>query len=73
MLEYIMLNQNRVISAEELIEHVWDSNADSFSGAIRVHIASLRKKLNAHLDYDPIETKIGEGYIIKEKDGEKSV
>lgn len=64
ILEYLMLNQNRVISQEELIDHVWDANADSFSGAIRVHISSLRKKLKHNLDFDPISTKIGEGYYL---------
>lgn len=70
LLEYFMLNQNRVISQVELIEHVWDSNADSFSGAIRVHMAMLRKKLKAELNYDPIETKIGEGYIMGDQGGD---
>lgn len=66
LLEYFMLNQNRVISQEELIEHVWDSEADSFSGAIRVHMSGLRKKLKTALGFDPIVTKIGKGYLLKE-------
>lgn len=67
ILEYFLLNKDRIISQEELIEHIWDANADSFSGAIRVHISSLRKKLKSVLNYDPIETKIGEGYLLNEK------
>ena len=43
---------------------VWDSSVDSFSGSIRVHMSSLRKKLKAGLGYDPIVNKIGEGYKI---------
>ena len=39
-------------------------SADSFSGSIRVHMSSLRKKLKAGLGYDPIVNKIGEGYKI---------
>lgn len=70
LLEYFMLNQEKVVRQEELIEHVWDQNADSFSGVIRVHIATLRKKLKSHLDYDPIRTKIGEGYLITKNDGD---
>ncbi len=70
LLEYFMLNQNRVISQEELIEHVWDYNADSFSGAIRVHMATLRKKLKTELNFDPIETKIGVGYLLTDKGGD---
>lgn len=64
LLEYFMLNSEKVISAEELMEHVWNMEADSFSNAVRVHIASLRKKLKSELSYDPISTKIGEGYYL---------
>ena len=35
---------------------------DSFSGSIRVHMSSLRRKLKAGLGYDPIVNRIGEGY-----------
>ena len=64
ILEYLLLNQGRPVSQEELMEHVWDSSVDSFSGSIRVHMSSLRKKLKAGLGYDPIVNKIGEGYKI---------
>ena len=66
ILEYLLLNQGRPINQEELIEHVWDASVDSFSGSIRVHMSSLRKKLKAVLEYDPIINKIGEGYKIVE-------
>lgn len=68
ILEYLLLNQGRPISQEELIEHVWDASVDSFSGSIRVHMSSLRKKLKAVLGYDPIANKIGEGYKIVENE-----
>lgn len=68
LLEYFALNPNRVISQEELIEHVWDAEADSFSGAVRVHIAGLRKKLKSELGFDPITTRIGEGYILQNEE-----
>ena len=70
LFEYLLLHKDRVVSQEELIEHVWDQHADSFSGAIRVHIATLRKKLKSILNYDPIGTKIGEGYFLTEKEGD---
>ncbi|MEG2175758.1 MAG: response regulator transcription factor [Oscillibacter sp.] len=68
LLEYFLLNPQKVISQEELMEHVWSMEADSFSNAVRVHIASLRKKLKARLPRDPIATKIGEGYYLTEGD-----
>lgn len=66
ILEYLLLNQGRPVSQEELIEHVWDASIDSFSGSIRVHMSSLRKKFKAVLGYDPIVNKIGEGYKLVE-------
>lgn len=66
ILEYLLLNQGRPISQEELIEHVWDASVDSFTGSVRVHVSSLRKKLKSVLGYDPIINKVGEGYRITE-------
>ncbi len=67
LFEYFLLNIGRLISQQELIEHVWDESVDAFSNSIRVHMSALRKKLKAALHYDPIKTKIGEGYILYEK------
>lgn len=64
ILEYLLLHQGQLVSQEELIEHVWDMNVDEFSSSIRVHMSSLRKKLKAELCYDPIQNKIGQGYMI---------
>lgn len=62
ILEYLMLNQNRVVSQSELIEHVWDSEADPFSNALKFHLHALKKKLG---DMDLICNVRGQGYIIK--------
>lgn len=64
LLEYLLLHQGQVISQEEMLEHLWDCSVNSFSNSIRVHISSLRKKLRAALGYDPIQNKIGQGYMI---------
>ena len=66
LLEYFLLHQNRVISPEEMIEHIWDGSVNTFSNSIRVHISSLRKKLKAAIGFDPIQNKIGQGYILEE-------
>ena len=67
LLEYFLLHQGRVISPEEIIEHIWDGSVNTFSNSIRVHISALRKKLRAALGTDPIQNKIGQGYILEEK------
>ena len=67
ILEYLLLNQGRPVSQEELLDHVWDNSVDNFSNSIRVHISALRKKLRAALGFDPIRNRIGEGYVTEEE------
>lgn len=63
LLQYLMLKKDIYISSEELIEHVWNEEADLFSNAVRVHIYSLRKKLLCATGYDTfIETMPMVGY-----------
>lgn len=64
ILEQLMLCQGRWLSQEVLMEHVWEADANPFSNAVRMHISSLRKKLRERLGYDPIQTKIGQGYRL---------
>ena len=64
ILEYLLLHQGRPISQEELMEHIWEADANPFSNAVRMHISSLRKKLRKRLGHDPIQTKVGRGYRL---------
>lgn len=64
ILEYFLLHQGKLIAQQELIEHVWNGDADPFSNSIRVHLSAMRKKLRGVMGCDPIQTKIGEGYIL---------
>lgn len=60
ILEYLMLHRGKIVSPEQLIEHVWNNEADLFSNAFKVHLAALRKKLPK----DFIKTRRGEGYYV---------
>ena len=65
ILSYLMQHPGRTIPAEELVEHVWDENADPFSQVLRVHIYSLRRKMTqATGGLEPIETVKGVGYRL---------
>ena len=64
ILEYLAMKYPAVISTEEILEHVYDENMDSFSSVIRVHIAKLRKKLRKYSDRDMLFTKRGTGYSL---------
>ena len=50
-----------VVSAEELLERVWDEHADPFSNAVRVTMVGLRRKLG---EPPVIETLRGAGYRV---------
>lgn len=64
ILEYLLLHQGKVISAEELIEHVWNSEANMFTDAVKVHISNIRKKLREACEEEYIITIRGQGYLI---------
>lgn len=73
ILEYLMLHLGCPVSAEELIEHVWDSEADLFSNSCKVHINTLKKKLSPFLsDTQTVQNIRGVGYYLGE-DGDKIV
>lgn len=65
ILEYLAAHRNQVISAEQLIEHIWDNEFDPFSNVLRYHISSLKKKLSAGGKPDLIKTVRGQGYMIE--------
>ncbi|HDD56222.1 MAG: DNA-binding response regulator [Chloroflexota bacterium] len=65
ILHYLMRYPGRVVSQEELIEHVWNERVNIFSNSIRIHIHSLRKKLGDNANNPQyIETVIGQGYRL---------
>ncbi len=64
LLRYFMVNAGRVISQEELLEHVWDAHADPFTNTVRVTVGTLRRKLVGDGGESPIQTIIGSGYRL---------
>lgn len=61
VLEVLISAEGRIVSAEELLEKVWDEHMDPFTNAIRVTIMTLRRKLG---DPPVIETVTGVGYRL---------
>ena len=59
LLRWFMRHPGEVLSAEDLLEHVWDANADPFTTSVRVILSRLRRKLG---DPVPIVTLPGAGY-----------
>ena len=60
LLHYLMMQQGRVISRTELVEHLYDQDFDRDSNTIEVFVGRVRKKIGA----DRIETVRGLGYRL---------
>jgi DNA-binding response OmpR family regulator len=64
VLEYLMRHAGRVISQDELLEHVWSEDSALFSQTLKSHINSLRRKLEAVGIEGLITTIKNSGYVI---------
>ena len=62
VLEVLLEADGDVVSAEELLERVWDENADPFTRTVVVTLTRLRRKLG---DPEVIETVVGTGYRLR--------
>ena len=63
VLEVLLAADGAVVSAEELLERVWDAHTDPFTNTVRVTLTNLRRKLG---DPPVIDTVIGVGYRLVE-------
>ena len=61
VLEALMAADGATVSAEELLERVWDDQIDPFTNVVRMTIMTLRRKLG---DPPVVETVIGVGYRL---------
>lgn len=64
LLEFLALNEDRVVGREQIAQHVWDENFDPLSNVIDVYIKRLRAKLDTGFSRRLIHTRRGEGYIL---------
>ncbi len=62
VLEVLLEADGAVVSAEELLERVWDENADPFTRTVVVTLTRLRRKLG---EPELIETVVGTGYRLR--------
>jgi two-component system response regulator PhoP len=64
VLEYLLLNPQKIVSKTELTEHIYDQDFDLDSNVIEVFVGRLRKKLDPDGSLKPIDTLRGRGYRI---------
>jgi DNA-binding response OmpR family regulator len=61
VLEVLLAARGAVVSSEELLDRVWDENADPFTTTVRVTVMTLRRKLG---DPPVVDTVVGAGYRV---------
>ena len=66
VLEYLMQSKNRILSRDQIKEHVWNFDYEGDSNIIDVLIKNIRKKIDIEDGKQIIYTKRGLGYVIKE-------
>jgi len=61
VLAVLLAGRGTVVSSEDLLERVWDENADPFTTTVRVTMMTLRRKLG---EPGLIDTVVGAGYRV---------
>ena len=69
LLEYLMVNKDRVISRNELTDKVWGISFDTGTNVVDVYVNFLRKKMDTNFPVKLIHTRPGFGYILTSYDG----
>ena len=67
VLEFLMMNAGRVVSKQQILEHVWQYDFGGESTVVETYISYLRKKLDA-LGPPMIHTMRGVGYVLRSPD-----
>lgn len=68
LLEYLMRNKNRVLSRADIAINVWDIDFDTNTNVIDVYINYVRNKVDKPFEKKLIQTQVGMGYILKDKE-----
>lgn len=67
LLEYLIRNQERVVSKADIAEKIWDITFDTGTNVIEVYVSYLRTKIDKDFSKKLIHTRIGMGYVLKEE------
>ena len=66
MLEYLLRNQGKVLSRDQIEQHVWNYDYMGGSNMVDVYIRYLRKKIDEAHEKKLIHTVRGAGYVLRE-------
>ncbi|MCC6252564.1 MAG: response regulator transcription factor [Bacteroidia bacterium] len=67
LLEFLMINKNKVLSKAEIAEKVWDITFDSGTNVIEVYMNFIRNKIDKGYATKLLHTMVGMGYILKDE------
>ena len=67
LLEYLLRNQEKVISKTEIAENIWEVEDENSSNLIEVYVNYLRKKVDKGFSSKLIHTQFGMGYILRQE------
>ena len=65
ILKYLTENRNKIVSREEIMDYLWESESFIDDNTLTVNITRLRNKLEELNLKELLETKRGQGYILK--------
>jgi two-component system copper resistance phosphate regulon response regulator CusR len=66
LLEYLILNKEKIISRVDIAEKVWDLDFDTNTNVIDVYVNHLRKKIDKDFSPKLLHTVVGMGYVLRE-------
>ena len=64
LLHYLMINRDKVVYKNQLVDHIYEEDSDRDSNVIEVFVGRLRKKLDHQGKLNPIQTLRGRGYRL---------
>lgn len=66
LLEYLMRNKGRIVTETNIIDHVWDMQAEPFTNVVSVYIHYLRNKVDKGFGKKLIHTVRTIGYVMRD-------
>ncbi|HEX8932493.1 MAG TPA: winged helix-turn-helix domain-containing protein, partial [Patescibacteria group bacterium] len=68
LLEYLMLNQEQILTREAILSHIWQHTNGIKTRVVDVYMGYLRKKIDTDFSPKLIHSIRGFGYVIKRKE-----
>lgn len=65
ILHYLVMNKGKIVSRNEIMDYLWDSESFIDDNTLTVNMTRLRNKLEQMGVMDYIKTKRGQGYIVE--------